>query len=108
MSDVIISVENLGKRYSLRRQTGERYTALRDVVAEAAAKPFRALGSKVGKWKSNINGSSPSDLPTLSPSHSPRASHEEFWALRDINFEVKRGEVLGIIGRNGAENPTIR
>ena len=27
---------------------------------------------------------------------------EEFWALKDVSFEVKRGEVLGIIGRNGA------
>ena len=27
---------------------------------------------------------------------------EEFWALKDVSFEVKQGEVLGIIGRNGA------
>ena len=32
---------------------------------------------------------------------------EEFWALKDVNFEVKRGEVVGIIGRNGAGKCTL-
>jgi ABC-2 type transport system ATP-binding protein len=36
-----------------------------------------------------------------------KLDYEEFWALRDINFEVKKGEVMGIIGRNGAGKSTI-
>ncbi len=36
-----------------------------------------------------------------------KVQYKEFWALHDVNFEVKRGEVVGIIGRNGAGKSTI-
>lgn len=85
MSDTIISVENLGKRYSLRHLRDQRYIALRDVLVEKATGLFRRSGKDRGN----------------------DATREDFWALRDISFELKEGEVLGIIGRNGAGKSTL-
>src|ERR1700739_4232505 len=103
MSDTVISVENVGKRYALHhKNNGEAYTTLRDVIARQAAAPFKAIGKKIG----GRNGSNGSHAQESSSPYS-KNSLENFWALKNVSFEVRQGDVVGVIGRNGAGKFTL-
>ena len=83
-SDLSILVRGIGKRYKIGA-TQQRTDTLRDLITAQATR----IGSSL-RGKRN---------------HSNEADH--IWALRDVNFEVKRGQALGIIGRNGAGKSTL-
>src|SRR3954447_7034201 len=94
MPEPIISVENLSKRYLVghREQRGGQasYTALRDVIGQEL-RNFSRKAMDLVRGRQVVQGD----------------TIEEFWALKDVNFEVRQGEVLGIIGRNGAGKSTL-
>ncbi len=77
MSYPVLRVSHLAKRYRLGEFSGD--TQLREVISQAFSRLVRR----------------------------ERTETQELWALNDISFEVKKGEVLGIIGRNGAGKSTL-
>src|SRR3989344_8003881 len=83
----IIEVKNISKTYKIQHERGG-YITLRDILAQTLLHPLKFLKSKI-KRAAGLE------------------KQEIFWALKDVSFNVEKGETLGIIGANGAGKSTI-
>src|SRR6059036_1314013 len=90
MGDIAIRVENLGKRYRIGQRL--RYQTFRDALSGVLSAQFRGVHSYLSGQR---------------PSECHHESDDVIWALKDVSFDVKYGEVIGVIGERRRQKHVI-